>query len=166
MHILQVEHVAVQSLTSDSANARTHDAANLRAITASLKRFGQQKPIVIDADGVVIAGNGTLSAAIELGWTTIAVVRSPLKGSEATAYAIADNRTAELAAWDEEALAEQLAALTLEDEELAMATGFNGTTVPAAIDSAPDEFQTYDESIGTNQQCPSCGFRWSAPTQP
>jgi ParB-like chromosome segregation protein Spo0J len=47
--------------------------------------------------GVVIAGNGTLAAAVELGWKDIDVVETKLKGQEAVAFAIADNRTAELA---------------------------------------------------------------------
>ena len=122
---LEVERVEVSSLVKDPANVRRHSEKNLEAIKGSLARFGQQKPIVVGADGVVIAGNGTLAAAQSLGWSMIDIVRSPLTGSEATAYAIADNRTAELAEWDEGALAQQLAALSIEDEELASATGFD-----------------------------------------
>ena len=122
---LEVERVEVSSLVKDPANVRRHSEKNLEAIKGSLARFGQQKPIVVGADGVVIAGNGTLAAAQSLGWSMIDIVRSPLTGSEATAYAIADNRTAELAEWDEDALAQQLAALSIEDEELASATGFD-----------------------------------------
>lgn len=122
---LEVERVEVASLVKDPANVRRHSEKNLEAIKGSLARFGQQKPIVVGADGVVIAGNGTLAAAQSLGWSMIDIVRSPLTGSEATAYAIADNRTAELAEWDDEALAQQLAALSIEDEELAAATGFD-----------------------------------------
>jgi len=122
---LEVERVEVSSLVKDPANVRRHSEKNLEAIKGSLARFGQQKPIVVGADGVVIAGNGTLAAAQSLGWSMIDIVRSPLTGSEATAYAIADNRTAELAEWDEGALAQQLAALSIEDEELAAATGFD-----------------------------------------
>jgi DNA modification methylase len=50
----------------------------------------------------VIAGNGTMTAAQELGWTEIAAVRTALVGVEATAFAIADNRSAELAEWDDD----------------------------------------------------------------
>lgn len=122
---LEVERVEISSLVKDPANVRRHSEKNLEAIKGSLARFGQQKPIVVGADGVVIAGNGTLAAAQSLGWSMIDIVRSHLTGSEATAYAIADNRTAELAEWDEGSLAQQLAALSIEDEELAAATGFD-----------------------------------------
>ncbi len=84
------------------------------AIKASLRRFGQQKPIVVDAKGIVLAGNGTLAAARELGWREIQIVRTELTGSQATAFGIADNRSAELAEWDEK-LADVLASLKAED---------------------------------------------------
>ena len=60
---LHVEPASVDSLSADPANVRTHDKRNIDAIKASLRRFGQQKPIVVDGDGVVVAGNGTLAAA-------------------------------------------------------------------------------------------------------
>jgi DNA modification methylase len=126
---VRTERVTVASLLFDAANVRKHGERNLDAIKASLARFGQQKPIVVDGDGIVRAGNGTLMAAKALGWDEIEIVRTNLRGSEATAYAIADNRTAELAEWDEAALAEQLAALQIDDEALAEATGFDASEI-------------------------------------
>jgi len=99
-----IEDVSIESIAKDPANVRKHSQRNIEAIKASLTRFGQQKPIVIDADGKVLAGNGTLQAAIELQWATIQVSRSRLQGKDAVAFAIADNRSAELAEWDFEAL--------------------------------------------------------------
>jgi DNA modification methylase len=117
--------IACAELHNDPANVRKHGEQNLAAIKGSLARFGQQKPIVVNQDGVVIAGNGTLMAARALGWQTIKAVRTNLAGSEATAFAIADNRTAELAEWDDAALQQQLAAIAIDDEELLAATGFD-----------------------------------------
>ncbi len=105
---MNIEHLPIPSLSPDPANARKHPDRNLEQIKASLRRFGQQKPIVIDANNVVRAGNGTLAAAKALGWKTIAAVRSDLVKSELTAYAIADNRSAELAEWDAEILSATL----------------------------------------------------------
>lgn len=122
---MAVEDVPVDSLHNDPANVRKHGEQNLAAIKASLARFGQQKPIVVNPEGVVIAGNGTLMAARALGWRTVKAVRTNLAGSEATAFAIADNRTAELAEWDDAALQQQLAAIAIDDEELLVATGFD-----------------------------------------
>jgi len=139
---MKTELVKIETLVFDPANARKHGEKNLDAIKSSLQRFGQQKPIVVDANGVVRAGNGTLAAAKALGWKEIAIVRSPLSGSEATAYAIADNRTSELAEWDDDVLSQTLAALQIEDEELALASGFDAKEIDALL--APDEV-TEDE---------------------
>jgi DNA modification methylase len=131
---MKAEIVLIESLSFDPANVRKHPERNLATIKASLLRFGQQKPIVVDASGVVRAGNGTLAAAKALGWKEIAIVRSSLKGSDATAYAIADNRTAELAEWDNDALAQTLAALQIEDEALLEAAGFEASELQAMTD--------------------------------
>lgn len=139
---MKTETVAIDSISLDPANVRRHPDRNIQTIVASLKRFGQQKPIVVTKEGIVIAGNGTLQAARHLGWKQIEIVRTSLTGSDATAYAIADNRTAELAEWDDDALAQTLAALQIEDEKLALDTGFDAKEIDALL--APDEV-TEDE---------------------
>lgn len=99
----------VEHVTRDPNNANTHGENNLAAIRHSLEKFGQQKPIVILEDGTIIAGNGTYMAAQELGWTHVAAVVSDITDpAEAKAYALADNRTAQLAEWDREELEKQL----------------------------------------------------------
>lgn len=107
---LSVQSVRIASLTPDPTNARKHSKRNLDAIAASLEDFGQRRPLVVTAAGVVIAGNGTLEAARSLGWTHVSITRTPDDWTyeQARAYAIADNRTAELAEWDAEVLADQL----------------------------------------------------------
>jgi ParB-like chromosome segregation protein Spo0J len=107
-----LETVAIESLILDSQNARKHSNRNLDAIKASLSKFGQRKPIVVH-NNVVIAGNGTLEAAKSLGWKEIQVSVCPADwdSDTAKAYALADNRSAELAEWGEDVLAAQLAEL-------------------------------------------------------
>jgi ParB-like chromosome segregation protein Spo0J len=121
--------IAVADLSLDPSNVRKHSRRNLDAIKASLRKFGQQKPIVVDAKGIVLAGNGTLTAAQELGWTEIQIVRTELSGVEATAFAIADNRTAELAEWEEDKLSQVLQSLKVEDADLLAATGYDAAEV-------------------------------------
>ena len=129
----------ISDLSNDPANARKHNERNIDAIIASLRRFGQQKPIVVDSSGVVRAGNGTLEAAKRLGWESIDCVTTSLQGSDAIAYAIADNRTAELAEWDEDTLAAQLNGLLTESEEIALAAGFTPEEIEAMLALAEDE---------------------------
>ena len=108
--------IAIADLSLDPNNARKHSQRNLDAIAASLKQFGQRKPIVVHR-GVVLAGNGTVEAAKSLGWSEIEIASVPddWDNDTAKAYALADNRTAELAEWDEGELAKQL--LELQDAE-------------------------------------------------
>ena len=109
---LNVVVVPVVDLVPDPENARKHSAKNLEAIAGSLRLFGQRRPLVVHGQ-VVIAGNGTLEAAKSLGWTHVAITRTPADWSveQARAYALADNRTAELASWDDRVLADQLVEL-------------------------------------------------------
>lgn len=97
---------SIADLTLDKRNARRHGDRNLAAIAGSLQEFGQQKAIVVSKDGKVLAGNGTLRAAISLGWTGIAATE--FDGSRDRAFAIADNRTGELAEWDYQELSATL----------------------------------------------------------
>jgi site-specific DNA-methyltransferase (adenine-specific) len=113
MNKLRLETVLISSLSLDPTNARRHDSKNLASIEGSLRLFGQRKPIVVTGANVVVAGNGTLEAAKALGWSEIDVVRIPADWSaeQVKAYALADNRTAELAEWDAKVLADQLVEL-------------------------------------------------------
>jgi ParB-like chromosome segregation protein Spo0J len=166
---MKTKQVPIEQLSQDPSNVRRHSERNLSAIVASLRKFGQQKPIVIDGKGIILAGNGTYEAAKRLGWDTIAVVQTDLKGSEATAYAIADNRTAELAEWDETALAETLRALQSEEFEIE-AAGFTNDEVDGLITRLGNEAlipehegKEYDESVANDVvmiTCPKCSHEF------
>lgn len=156
---LKVETIKIESLTPDPSNARSHDERNLNAIVKSLEQFGQRKPLVVTGDNIVLAGNGTLEAAKQLGWTEISVARVPLDWTyeQARAYSLADNRTAELAAWIPDVLTEHLLELDAQGWDVAD-LGFESLTPPT--EEMP-EFKEYDESIATEHQCPKCGYEWS-----
>lgn len=94
--------VKISALQLDPNNARQHPQHNIDAIKASLERWGQQKPILVDKDGIVRAGNGLLIAAKALQWKALDVVETDLTDKELAAYAIADNRTGELSEWSAE----------------------------------------------------------------
>ena len=116
--------VPIAGLKLDPRNARSHDERNLEVIARSLERFGQDQPLVVRKTGkVVLKGNGRLGAARNLGWTHMAVVVVEDDKAEAVARAIADNRSAELAAWDLTVLADHLEALRA-DADLMLSTGF------------------------------------------
>src|SRR5262249_7545899 len=118
--------VPIADLHPDPANVRLHGDRNLDAIAASLARFGQQKPIVVQRRGMIVrAGTGRRLAAGKLGWIEPAASAVDMTDTEATAFAIADNRTAELAEWDNADLLAQLEALGKDDPDVLAATGFD-----------------------------------------
>lgn len=114
----RVEIVPIDTVFLDPANVRRHPERNLQMIAASLKRFGQQRPILVDSDGLIIAGNGTWQAAKSIGWDSIKVEWSNLKGVEAVAYAIADNRTTDTSSFDDDDLMSTLDALAQQEAPL------------------------------------------------
>jgi hypothetical protein len=113
--------VPIGDLVPDPANAKQHGKKNLAAIAGSLRSFGQRKPVVVRKDTmVVIAGNGTLQAALSLGWSHLAAVLVADDAATAAGYSIADNRTAEVdVEWDPKALDALLRSVQADDEDLA-----------------------------------------------
>ncbi len=146
---MKIEQISVDKLSTDPKNARKHDAKNIAAIKGSLTKFGQQKPIVVSADGIVVAGNGTLEAARALGWPTIAAHRTELTGADLTAYALADNRSGELAEWDAGVLGGLLTDLLAIDFDLG-AIGFDEEDLARLIDGPVNEGLTDDDAIPEN----------------
>jgi ParB-like chromosome segregation protein Spo0J len=153
---MKIKTVAIGSISQDPANLRKHGERNIDAIVASLRKFGQQHPIVIDSKGIILSGNGRYMAAVKLGWSDIKVVESSLTGSAATAYAIADNRTAELAEWDTTALAETLRALQSEEFDTA-AAGYSDVEIDALVEGLGSELLGADKEIvedkGSGKTC-------------
>lgn len=123
---LKVQSVPVADLHLDPENARLHDEANLAAIRASIKQFGQVEPLVVQlSSGRIIGGNGRFKVLVdELGATAVDVVYLDIDDAKAKALGLALNRTAELAAWDEGQLANILDQLDTDAEDLLGAVGF------------------------------------------
>lgn len=151
---MEIKSVPISNLVFDPNNARKHSAKNLKAIASSLEKFGQRKPVVVH-NGVIIAGNGTVEAARSLDWTEITITEVPSDWDIATAkaFAIADNRTAELAEWDTPVLVEQL--LEMEDEGYDLKEfGFDDgimETLQKDIDDAAGLQQTYSNKMNIPQ---------------
>jgi hypothetical protein len=144
----QIRYEDPQSLVSRPDNPRTHSAQQIRKICASITRFGFLAPVLADRNSRVIAGNARLEAARQLNLRSIPVVCiEHLSPREIKAFAIAENRTAELAGWDKKLLAIDLMELSLEDSIDITVTGFDtaevdliigGTSLPDPLDETPE----------------------------
>ena len=145
----------INKLKNDPANARKHTGRNIQAIKDSLEVFGQQKPIVIDSRGVIIAGNGTYQAAKELGWSEIDTVETTLDPAHAQAFGIADNRTAELASWDDDVLSQIVQNM---DSDLVdkLALDDLSLELPDFEPATENEQGQLDELQPLNVVCPKC----------
>ncbi len=127
--------------------------AQLDAISASLKRFGQAEPLVVQKrTGRVIGGNGRLQAMKQLGWTQCEIVELDLDDLQATSLSIALNRTGELAGWDEPALAKLLEALRAEDS--LEGVGYSTDDIDALVQQLRDQEQIDKDLIDDGAEAP------------
>lgn len=165
---------SINDLKADSKNARKRTNQSATLIQESLQRYGAARSIVIDENDVVLAGNGTLEGAKSAGITKVRVIeatgdeliavrRTDLSDSEKVGLALADNRTAELSAWDNEMLhrlsMDNDISPWFEKEDLSALLG------EATEKIAPEDFDELDDDITTEHRCPSCGYEWSGKTR-
>ena len=140
------------------------------AVAVSLARFGQTKPVVarhFDGDDgvarlVIIAGNHTYKAARHLNWPELAVVtRDDLSEAEAIAYAIADNRSSDLATNNDGILGELLSGIA-DDEALLLATGFDGDDLDALLAEGDGQLPDidFDDGFGDPAGTDMVSFRF------
>jgi len=139
---LQVESVPVSRLFLNPANPRRNDAA-VPHVVASIQRFGWRQPIVAKRSGEVIAGNTRLKAAQALHLTEVPVVWFDGSNLDATAYAIADNRTHEFSEWDPPALVKLLEELRAEDS--LEGVGYTAADLDALVAELEDGAETGGE---------------------
>jgi DNA modification methylase len=113
---LAVSQHRIDELRLNRNNPRIHADKQITQIARSMEIFGCIIPVAIDASSQVIAGHGRILAALKLGWTHIPTIRiEHLTEAQARAFAIADNRLAQLSVWDDRALAEELQNLSRAD---------------------------------------------------
>lgn len=140
---VKVRLVPIEELTTLPGNPRRGD---IERIKISLQRFGQRYPSVVRGS-MLLAGNNRLQAMKELGWTHVAVVDADdLTEEEAVAFSLADNRTSDLAEYDDEALVSLLDQLP---DELLDFTGYDESFLAdlASIVAPPQQFEVEQSDI-------------------
>jgi len=155
----------LEDLKQDPVNARKHNPRNVNMIVDSIQELGCGRSILIDEDGMIIAGNATYEALVEAGITKVRVVdgrgdeivavrRIDLTKLEKARLALFDNRASELASWDTEVLAtlagiDNLFDNIFSDRELAVLLG---------DDYESDIEEKFDEghTEGVIVVCPKC----------
>lgn len=153
--IEQVEYVPVRNITFYGNNPRKHSKRQDKLLDRSVGAFGIVIPILIDGEGVILAGEALAKSAMRLGYTEIPVIRiTHLDRSAVKALRIALNRLSELGEWDEEKLALEFRDLIELDFEVDL-TGFEMAEVDlileaeqAVVPQNPEDFvPEVDETI-------------------
>ena len=134
----KVERRKVADLIPYARNSRTHSDQQVGQIAASIKEWGWTVPVLIDPDGVLIAGHGRILAAQKLGIADVpCMVADEWSDAQKKAYVIADNKLALNAGWDDEMLKVELGELGELDFDLLL-TGFDEDELSAFLDEPTD----------------------------
>ena len=146
----EIKLSSVRRLRRNKRNSRTHSKKQIRQIANCIMRFGWTYPILIDENGVILAGHGRYEAALLLGFREVPVmVVAGLSDAEKRALALADNKIAANAGWDRQLLAEELGDLArlLPDCNLDLEiTGFEAPEIDSLLgDLADPEIDPVDD---------------------
>lgn len=131
-------------------NPRKNEGA-VDAVAKSIRDYGFKKPILVDEHYVIIAGHTRRLAALKLGLKEVpVVVITDLDETKKKAFRLADNRTSEFSAWDDDLLKEEMQkALDVDFSEFGFELGDVGRVI--------------QEEIGVKtHKCPKCGCEWTA----
>jgi hypothetical protein len=101
---MEIKRVSIDELKPHPKNPRTHPDSAIEKLERSIKEFGWTNPILVSADGYVLAGHARLKAAKIAGIKEVPVIYLPLEGAKAEAYMIADNRLQEETEWNDNIL--------------------------------------------------------------
>lgn len=163
VHDLTSALIDIEHLRPHPRNARNGD---VDAIAESLRVNGQYRPIVIAADGTILAGNHTYMAAMEIGWDRIACVRIDVDpdGPEARRIMLADNRTADRGNYDTGLLVDLLG--ELDNTVGLIGTGYDHDDLARLLDTLnpPPLPDPPDDPIGGHDGhvCPQCGYEFGS----
>jgi DNA modification methylase len=143
---LAIVYQPIDRLRPNPNNARAHSKQQIQKIAASMQAFGVNCPILVDADRNVVSGHGRLLACRQLGMTEVPTISlEHLTPAQVQAFAIADNRLAEVATWDEALLREQFRLLSNMSLDFSLeVTGFDIPQIDALIESPASETDRAD----------------------
>jgi ParB-like chromosome segregation protein Spo0J len=163
---MKIKHMKADILKPHPKNPRIHPDSAIEKLERSIKEFGWTNPILVSADGYILAGHARLKAAEKAGIEEVPVIYLPLEGAKAEAYLIADNRLQEETDWDFEVLTDSLERLKLAGVDIEI-TGFDESLLigEAGVHSIPEYEPEFDESVAGEVEtviCPRCNREFPA----
>ena len=142
---MKVVDKGIETLTEYERNPRKNDAA-VEYVANSIERFGFKVPVVIDKDGVIVAGHTRVKAARKLGMESVpCIVADDLTEEQIKAFRLADNKVGEFAEWDFDLLDDEIQDITnIDMSEFGFDIGGIGDAEDPEIieDDVPEEVET------------------------
>lgn len=140
---MQIEKVDIDKLRPFEGNPKRHPKEQLDKIVRSFSEFGWTNPFLVTRDNMIIAGHARVEAARKAGIKQVPVIYLPFDGKKAMAYAVADNKLAELAEWDFTKMADLMTELDDGDFDLEL-TGFDMSEIEEIMNWTPKEEEPFD----------------------
>ena len=143
---------SIQEIRPYEKNPRKNDEA-VKYVVQSIKQFGFKVPIVIDRDGVIVAGHTRYKAAKELDMDSVpCIIADDLTDKQIKAFRLADNKVSEKAGWDFALLEEELDNLFDFDMEAFGFVDYEEADISDFFEEAEQK-----EKEPKKIQCPHCG---------
>ena len=157
---MEIKTVKISELRPHPKNPRVHPDSAIDKLVRSIKEYGWTNPVLVSADGYVLAGHARLKAAEKAGISEVPVIYLPLEGAKAEAYLIADNRLQDETEWDLPMLKDLLQELDTGEFNIEI-TGFEmGEIEELMTDFRITEDKSEEKESVKANECPKCGFMW------
>ena len=151
----QVIYKNINDITPYENNPRRNDEA-VKYVMASIQKFNFQNPIIIDSNGIIIAGHTRYKAAIELGIEEVpCIIADDLTEEQIKAFRLADNKVGEIAQWDNELLNIELDEIDIDMTDFGFIEMAELDVDGFFEDAEPKEPKMEEEK---EVQCPHCGM--------
>jgi ParB-like chromosome segregation protein Spo0J len=141
---MQIEEIDIDLIQPYKNNPREIPMESVQKVMNSIREFGNNQPIVVDNENVIVVGHTRWKALKQLGKTKAYIVKRDFSKNDAIAYRIMDNRSGEESKWENKLLAEELNMLK-EDEFNLDFTGFNLTELENLSADKDLEFKANDK---------------------
>jgi len=151
---MEIKEINIDEIIPYKNNPREIPMESVQKVMNSIKEFGNNQPIVVDADNVIVVGHTRWKALKQLGKSKAFVIKRNFSKNDAMAYRIMDNRSGEESKWENKLLAEELNMLKDENFDLDL-TGFNLTELENLSNDKDLNFKANDKIEDFNVDYPA-----------
>lgn len=153
---MEIVKVGVGEIKPYELNAKEHPREQIEQIKKSILDYGNNDPIAVDENGVIIEGHGRYIALCELGYDTVEIVRlAHLTEEQKKAYRLVHNKLTMNSDFDFSLLEKELAELTAYDVDMSL-FGFDEMNVGFEVGTEEEQGDLTQIEVKT-KVCPNCG---------